>query len=177
MDGGGDHGNCVNKKKKKPISLKSVSGGCQNCENNKKIKTKKSTKKQRSNKSLNEEFVDYVDSMNDSNSIDHESGSDTSNEIFFSQLESLSKKELSEKKEDIEFRELKELLLKFEKNAPNISSDFDISGYDDLIESSNNNIKLESESGKSYNILVALAGQLPRVINLYLYAYLIMTFF
>jgi hypothetical protein len=44
---------------------------------------------------------------------------------------------MSEKKEDVEFRELKELLLKFEKNAPNMSSDFDLSGYDDLIESSN----------------------------------------
>ena len=33
------------------------------------------------------------------------------------------------------------------------------------------------KKNRTYNLLVALAGQLPRVINLYLYAYLIMTFF
>jgi hypothetical protein len=53
---------------------------------------------------------------------------------------------VSEKKEDVEFRELKQLLLKFEKNAPNISSDFDLSGYEELIESSNNNIQLGSDA-------------------------------
>ncbi len=61
-------------------------------------------------------------------------------EQLFDHLENLEKKNLTDNKEDAEFKELKSLLLKFEKNASNISSDFDISGYDDLIESSNNNI-------------------------------------
>lgn len=76
--------------------------------------------------------------------------SDTSDN-FYDALETLNRKELCDDnhKEDVEFRELKSLLLKFEKNAPNMSSDFDMTSYEELVESSNNNIVLDSDESEN----------------------------
>ncbi len=78
---------------------------------------------------------------------DDTDASDTS-ENFYDALETLNRKEMCDdsQREDAEFRELKSLLLKFEKNAPNLSSDFDMTSYEELVESSNNNLVAGSDS-------------------------------